>query len=245
MVSLSKKPLILGIALLAIIATFSYRPLKTYWYSYLNNYATENFIRQTMVFNARKDQNLPAGAVVFYGDSLVQGLNVAAATPLAVNYGIGSASSRDIVGQLKSHRNIDKSSVLVLAFGINDILRQNPERVVPAYRQALEVIPGSMPVIISLIMPVSEANLGRFSITSTVKSLNQSLREICLSNSRVRCLDAGVLLTDNEGQLAAHHHVGDGLHLSAAGNEIWLKQLGFAIAEVTESIEKDAINASP
>ena len=63
-------------------------PLKRAWWDYLNEHASEYYVHQMLTFNARIDLNLPTGSVLFYGDSMVQGL---AAADMAVNSGIGHA----------------------------------------------------------------------------------------------------------------------------------------------------------
>ncbi|WP_328184802.1 SGNH/GDSL hydrolase family protein [Marinobacter sp. OP 3.4] len=245
---LSKKWTIIGvvICLLAFTAAaMAYSPLKRLWYSYLNGYATEHYVQQMMAFNARKDRNIPNHSVLFYGDSLVQGLSVTAASPMAVNYGIGHAGSAEILSQLESHHNLDRAAAVIMAFGINDIARGNPEVVSSAYRKSLELIPSSIPVIISLIMPVDEENLGRTGISDTVTSVNQSLDVLCSENKRVLCVNAGQLLMESGDQLSDQYHVGDGLHLNARGNAVWLEQLGIAVDQATQKADADNVQTPP
>jgi lysophospholipase L1-like esterase len=229
---------LISIACLLLLASLARTPLKRAWYSYLNDYASEYYVEQTMAFNARKDLNMPANAVLFYGDSMVQGLVVQNAYNTAVNYGIGHATSQDVARQLREHRNTGEAAAIVIAVGINDIARGNANQVLPAYEEFLKSIPNRAPVIISKIMPVNETDLGLSGLSEKVGLVNLGLEEICATNQRVQCLDAGQLLVDADGNLARQFHTGDGLHLNRLGNAIWLEQLQLAIKEVTGDIKE-------
>jgi len=223
----------ISIASLAILASLARDPLRRAWYSYLNDYASEYYVKKMMAFNARKDLNMPANAVLFYGDSMVQGLAVQNAYYRAVNYGIGHATSQDVARQLKEHRNTGEAAAIVLAVGINYIARGNANQVLPAYQGILKNIPETAPVIISKIMPVNETDLRRSGLPEKVALVNLGLEELCKANQRIQCLDAGQSLTDSDGNLARQYQTGDGLHLNRLGNAIWLEQLQLIIKEVT------------
>lgn len=222
--------LFIGLIVLALTASLVRDPLKKAWWSYLNDYASEYYIEQMMVFNARKDRNLPGNSVLFYGDSLVQGLTVQAAAHRAVNYGIGQAKTRDVVRQLQKHINTKKAAVIVIAVGVNDVIQGNAHEVLPAYQRALISIPESVPVIISNVLPVDEALLQQNNLNNAIQQLNEQLQELCLSSYRLTCLDAGQSLKDSDGNLASQYHTGDGLHLNAQGSAIWLSLLEIAIS---------------
>ncbi len=231
--------LFIGIAMLALLVSFSRDPLRKAWWGYLNNYASEYYVQQMMAFNARKDRNLPDNAVLFYGDSLVQGLAVQAAAQRAVNYGIGQAGTRDVARQLKEHLNIGKAAAVVIAVGVNDVIRANAHHVLPAYQSALMSIPDSVPVVISNILPVDEALLHQTNLNNAIQQLNQQLQKLCSTRARLTCLDAGQSLKDSEGNLASQYHTGDGLHLNTQGNSIWLSQLETSIAKASSSRGQD------
>lgn len=245
---MSRKRLItaflISIACLVILAFLARDPLRQAWWGYLNDHASEYYVKQMMAFNARKDRNMPANAVLFYGDSMVQGLAVQNAHHRAVNYGIGHATSQDVARQLREHRNTSDAAVIVIAVGINDIADGNANQVLPAYQEALKNIPQAVPIIISKIMPVNETALRRSGLSKTVTEINLGLEELCAAEQRVRCLDAGQLLTDANGNLARQYHIGDGLHLNRLGNAIWLEQLQLVITEVTRDIKEEKRDTS-
>jgi lysophospholipase L1-like esterase len=229
----------ISIASLVILASLARDPLRRAWHSYLNDYASDYYVKQMMVFNARKDLNMPANAVLFYGDSMVQGLAVQNTYNTAVNYGIGHATSLDVARQLREHRNTGEAAAIVITVGINDVAGENANQVLPAYQEFLKSIPGTVPVIISKIMPVNGTDLGLSGLSEKVTLVNLGLEEICTTNQRVQCLDAGQFLVDADGNLARQYHTGDGLHLNRLGNAIWLEQLQLVIKEVTGTIKEE------
>ena len=230
------KPLAIAVSVITIItilaAYSALTPLKQAWYGYLNDYAYEYYVDQLLTFNARKDLNLPQDAVLFYGDSLVQGLTVTKASGRAVNYGIGHATSTTVALQLQMHRNTSKAAVIVIAAGINDITRGKADQVLPAYRHALKSAPEAVPIIISKILPVSESKLRLSGVSREITKVNLGLDELCTGDPNTHCLDAGQKLANSAGQLDKRYHLGDGLHLNAAGNAIWLEQLESLINKV-------------
>lgn len=218
----------ISVALAALVA----QPLlKQAWHGYLNQHASHYYVRQMATFNARKDLNLSRGAVLFYGDSLVQGLNVSSAAGPAVNYGIGHATAITIAEQIQQHKNLSRADVIVIAVGINDITRGQPDHILPAYRDALNKIPDTVTVIINQIMPVSEAELNRPGLTNLIVRVNAQLEKLCSATPGTLCLDASTALAGHDGQLKREYHTGDGLHLSAAGNTIWLNLLRTALQQ--------------
>src|SRR5262245_21550491 len=56
--------------------------------------------QQIQAFQIKVDGNVPDGSVLFFGDSLVQGLCVVAVTPNAVNFGIGGDTTAGLLDRL-------------------------------------------------------------------------------------------------------------------------------------------------
>jgi len=229
---------------LLLLTSLARDPLRRALYSYLNDYASDYYVKQILAFNARKDLNMPENAVLFYGDSLVQGLAVQNVHNSAVNYGIGHATSQDVARQLREHRNTGKAAAIVIAVGINDIARGKANQVLPAYQGFLKSIPETVPIIFSKIMPINEADLRRSGLSENISLVNYGLEEICATSQRVQCLDAGRLLADADGNLARQYHTGDGLHLNQLGNAIWLEQLQLVVKEVTGAIKEEKRDTS-
>ncbi len=178
--------LLISIAFLVLLAALARDPLRQAWWGHLNDRASDYYVKQMMAFNARKDRNMPANAVLFYGDSLVQGLAVQNAHNRAVNYGIGHSTSQDVARQLREHRNTGEAAAIMISAGINDIAHGNPDQVLPVYQEFLKNIPQAVPVVISKIMPVNETDMRRSGLSEQVVLVNLGLGEICATEQRVR-----------------------------------------------------------
>ncbi len=186
--------------------------------------AQKPLYQQIQAFQIRVDENVPDGSVLFFGDSLIQGLCVTAVTPNAVNYGIGSDTTQGLLHRLPHYHSLPRCRTAVLAIGVNDFDTYTNAEVLKNYRDLLNAIP--IPVIISAVLPVDERDQPRLTGYNTrIRDLNRELTQLCREHSRCQFVDAGGQLVESDGQLAASNHVGDGVHLSPAGNAIWIAAL--------------------
>ena len=217
---------LLAILLLTLLGmASSYSHIVSYWHGYLNTHALQYYHSNLIEMNLRRDLNVPNEAVLFYGDSLIQGLAVQAASDKAVNYGIGHATTAMVYQQIVKHKGLERASVVVISVGINDILSGKVTDIIPKYRLILSNLPSDTNILIGLIQPIDEDVLGRPGTSKIISDINQGLILLCDSDQRVSCLSIASLLTNEQGQLASSYHIGDGLHLSSEANAIWLQQL--------------------
>jgi lysophospholipase L1-like esterase len=181
-------------------------------------------------YHVAQDPQVPAGAVIFIGDSLTQGLLVSEVTPLGVNYGIGGDNVGGAIQRVPHYKSLAKASAVVLAIGINDLSWRDDDRVLADYERLLATVPPGPRIIVSALLPV-------VSPTEAIRLENAPDR-LAAFNARLRVLaeargafflDAGPALADASGMLRAEYHVGDGLHLNAAGYAIWTSHLRQAV----------------
>jgi lysophospholipase L1-like esterase len=174
------------------------------------------------------DVSVPSGAVIFLGDSITQSLATAAVAPNTVNYGIGSATTSDLIGALPDYRSLERASAIVLTIGINDLIRAGSEGLPDRFRQIATSLPPGVPLIWNAVMPVAP----HIASATLVVSVNQAIAAECKQRPRCTFVDTAALLGEpggsaNEGVLLA-----DGLHLSPAGYRLWIDALAHAIAEI-------------
>jgi len=187
---------------------------------------------RTMVrYQRRMDGNVPDRAVVFIGDSLTQGLCTEAVACPSVNYGIGSDTTVGVLGRLAGYRSLERASAVVLAIGVNDLLFRDNPAIVENHRRILSALPADLPVVCSALLPVNEPVYGPSVVTNArIRELNTALKALCASDPRCQFVDAGPRLVDASGNLEERLQDGDGIHLNAAGNAIWIAELGVAVA---------------
>lgn len=197
---------------------------------------TQHFHRM-LRYHARMDGNVPDGAVIFIGDSIMQGLCVSAVATPSVNYGIGSDTTVGVLKRLPVYKSIRRARAVVIAIGINDMRFRSNEDILHNYSAITERIPRNVPVIFSAVLPIDEEARDEWQgrRQARIQSLNADLQRLTQRSERLFFVDAGPLLVDAQGNLADEFHDGDGVHLNAQGNAIWIQQLQKALATVRQS----------
>lgn len=218
--------LVHAIALLAIFDTdLLYRIDRKLGTGLLNPAEISAFYENMLGSHLQLDSSVEEGSVIFFGDSITQGLNVAAVTHPAINYGIGMDTSFGLLQRIPQYDSLAKASQFVVAIGVNDLIRTSRDDagILENYRLILDSLPRSVPVIIQAIFPVDE-RLVTAGFNQRIRGLNASLKELAEQRKLV-FLDLHEAATDAEGNLKAELHVGDGLHLSGAGYKLWIDAL--------------------
>ena len=167
--------------------------------------------------------------IVFVGDSITYGCNWAATLGNSniVNQGVPSDTTRDILARLQSVADPQARAYFVMA-GINDLTQGIPQaETVSNIRKIIRVLKQTSPdadIVLQSILPVNSRVRPFLFETSLVKDVNGELRQIADEKARVVFLDLYPLFLDGNGRLKREFTC-DGLHLSAAGYEVWVDLL--------------------
>ncbi len=180
-------------------------------------------------YHLRMDGNVPDGATLFIGDSITQGLATLAIENLSVNYGIGSDTTFGVLNRIKRYESLKRADAVVLAIGINDLRRRGDEMIVDNYKKILDSIPRDIHVVVSAILPVDERVQRVKYKNKRILKINKLLRELSSKYKNVIFSDAGKLLKNPDNNLKPDFHIGDGVHLSSAGYQVWIKELRRAL----------------
>ncbi len=177
-------------------------------------------------YHLRMDENIPDGGVIFIGDSLIQSMYVAAIAHPAVNYGIGNDTTVGVLARLPRYTSLQRASTIVIAIGINDLKWRSNEAIIANYERITQLLPGSVPIVFSAILPVDEKARTTLVGRNTRKdTLNMYVRHLCARLQHCVFVDAGLTLSDHSANLSAQFHVGDGIHLNTQGNALWASYL--------------------
>ncbi len=187
---------------------------------------------QMIAFHNRVDKNTPDGAVVFIGDSITQGLAVSAVVPLAVNFGIGRDTTEGVLKRIDTLNSLRRSSAVVVTIGINDIEFRSNQDVVISYRKILRVMANNPRVLVNSIFPVDEGIRGIAGFNARIERVNQQILIACSEHENCSFLDVGPKMLNDVGQLDPHYHIGDGLHLSPKGYDLWIRELQSVILPI-------------
>lgn len=164
--------------------------------------------------------------VLMLGDSLTAGFNWSARLPQALveNQGISGDTTGHILARLD--RTIAAEPELIfLQAGINDFGLRDKDTVIldnhlAIWRELRSELPGLRLVLISLL-PVAEARSP--GLNTQIIEFNRRLRNEA-EKEGLTFIDLFPLLANGTGQLPRKFTY-DGLHLNAAGYEIWLEAL--------------------
>ncbi|MBL4763899.1 MAG: hypothetical protein JKX67_01245 [Colwellia sp.] len=188
-----------------------------------------NYYNLITSYHKRMDGSIPMGATIFIGDSITQGLAVSAVSPLSVNYGIGSDTTLGVLERLPMYKSIDSAKSIVIAIGVNDLKRRGNNEILYNYKKILEYIPHDKNIVISAILPVDE-NVQSVKVSNErIFNLNLELHELTRNYNNVVFVNSRSLLQNTDRNLKDNFHIGDGVHLSTDGYEVWINQIKSAL----------------
>ena len=182
------------------------------------------------------DGSVAEGSVIFLGDSLTQGLNVAEVTNHAINFGIGMDTSVGLLKRIPEYKSLNRASTIVIAIGINDMLRKqrNPDAIIENYKKILDLIPPDKTVIMQATFPVDES-MGLVGFNKRIITYNEKMESLAKEKGHL-FLNIGSQLVGSQGGLKANFHIGDGLHLSTEAYALWIKALNKNILSASNRI---------
>lgn len=175
------------------------------------------------------DASVPDNAVIFLGDSIVQGLATAAIAPNAINYGIGGINAAQLGDLIPDYKSLARARIIVLSVGINDVIFFNGGADLrKQYQRILERLPSATPLVWSAIAPTGLKQVD----PKHIRSANQVIAELCAQRGNCTFVDVWPLLAGENGQAMDDMLLDDGIHFSAAGYRIWIAALRDAVAKV-------------
>jgi lysophospholipase L1-like esterase len=193
-----------------------------------------------LIYHLRGDGNVPKGAVIFIGDSITEGLCVAAVADRAVNYGIAGDTTTGVLARIPQYKSLQRAKAIVLAIGVNDLWRgqRTDEQILSNLRLILMQLPNKTPIVFSAILPINEQlEKDRYGGNKHITEINVQTVKLCAQFKNCHYFSSYDKLLGPDGQLAADYHVGDGLHISTQGYEIWIADMRKAIAALDKKPE--------
>lgn len=184
-----------------------------------------------LVFNFRVAENIPENAIVFIGDSFVQGLCVAAVTPYGVNLGIGRDTTSGVLQRISQYGLIGRAKAIIVTVGINDLIQGFQDGIAERYELILQFIPRHVPVVLSAILPVDEQATLKVKNRDIVL-VNRAISDVCSRYENCYFSEFAKNSIDFSGNLASKYHVGDGIHLNSRGYRIWISKLKNILADI-------------
>ncbi|PWQ97329.1 GDSL-type esterase/lipase family protein [Leucothrix arctica] len=215
-----------AIAILAVLETdLAYRIDRKLGLGLITSKELTSFYTNMVGSQEQLDGSVKTGSVIFLGDSITQGLNVAAITHPAINYGIGMDTTYGLINRLPKYQSLSRASHIIVAIGINDLIRthRNNDEILDNFSHIFKLLPVGIPVTVQAILPVDE-RVTTQGFNLRVDQINQALALLAKSHG-ARFLDMSHLLINDQGNLKTEYHVGDGLHLSTSAYQVWIDTL--------------------
>jgi len=184
-------------------------------------------------FHRRVDANIPDNSIIFLGDSLIQGLAISSIASPSINFGIGNDTTWGLIQRIPYYSSISKSKAIVIAIGVNDLIRRNNKEIINNYKKIATLIPDHIPIVFSAILPIDEALLDTVDFNKRIRDVNNELKKLCDDNQRLYFINITNQLTRPDGWLSEKFHIGDGIHLNALGNAVWIDGLKKGLLNAT------------
>lgn len=186
------------------------------------------------------ERYVPEGAMLFFGDSLIQGLNIESLHRYPVNFGITGDTSAGLLHRLREYKSVKTAGAVVLESGVNDLGfgDQFDKKIVHNYARMLALLPQSLDIYLIAIFPVNETINPEFiNYNKRIRAINRGLARLCHQDQRCIFINIGTKLTRSDGNVRAKYlRPKDGVHLNNAGMSIVLD----AVRSHLNTVENDA-----
>ena len=208
---------VLGLHLLVAVLIFKTDFIPKFKEKFFPQLTSSNAHGERMIFyHQAMDASVPAGASIFLGDSITQGLATAAVSPASVNYGIGFATSTELLENISRYQSLNRASVIFLMIGINDIRQGKTEGLTERLDAIATAMPNDVPLVWSGIMPVYSDKIE----PTQIESANRVIKVLCAAREKCAYVDTQEIFSSGGAGLFR-----DALHPNNQGYAKWIDAL--------------------
>lgn len=231
------------IHLIVILAIISPPSIERVKHVFSNTPTAYSSYKGQVIAHVIQDASMPKGCIVFIGDSITSKLDLRTVVDtFTVNYSISSDSTVGALWRIPQYQNLNSAGAIVLAIGVNDLTYINDDNLISNYGEILDLLPHSVPVIISGILPLNEDIVKQSNLTyvtgykatnARIKVVNNRIRDLCKRYTDVSFIDATETLIDEKGNLRKENTL-DGIHLNPLGYKVWAAFLRSQLSRILE-----------
>lgn len=190
---------------------------------------------QALIATAGRGTDIRPDETVILGDSIMAGLGARAFEPHIRNLALGGMTTHTLRELLPFLPGLARAHGAIIGIGVNDLKYRPPEIIARDFTDLLGLLPVNLPLVLVAILPVDERNAEirtrKYLRNNQIAALNARIEPLCHARPLCRYLDNTQAMTDAAGNLRGQYHIGDGWHLSPAGNLILMEKLHLAAAQ--------------
>jgi lysophospholipase L1-like esterase len=151
----------------------------------------------------------------------------------ALNRGFGGSQLADVAALADRVVTPYKPRLVIVYAGDNDIAAgKTPEQVVAAYQKLVEKIHGQLPEARIAFISI-KPSLRRWHLIEQIRHANRSIAELAAADERLEFVDIEPVMLGPDGLPRKELFRDDGLHLNAAGYEVWAERLRPVLKETS------------
>jgi lysophospholipase L1-like esterase len=177
----------------------------------------------------KEDQTMPPpkGGILFLGSSSIRGWDLKKSFPdlPVVNRGFGGSQICDSTHYADRLVTIHQPRLVVFYAGDNDIAAgKSPEQVRDDFRAFVEKVrkpQPELPIVFIAIKP----SIARWKLAEEIKEANRLIKADAEELGNIKYLDVWPAMLNESGEPRKDILVEDGLHMNAAGYDLWAKLL--------------------
>lgn len=184
-----------------------------------------NPFKQTMWYFTEMHLN-QAGPddILFFGDSLVQGMNMDGLRFKAINMGIGGYTLAEITNRMKAVRVQDYRAIIVEG-GVNDVIMGRSDEQVKAGFDAIFAEAGrSKRFYFTQMLPANK--ITHSEVNARVERLNAYSADLCAKAAKCTLIKSPKAMWKNN---KPDYYFPDGVHLKKLGYDAWIKEINKAV----------------
>lgn len=171
----------------------------------------------------RMDELIKPNSLLFMGDSHVSSIPVSQYFDDSVNLGIGYQTSVELLEYISKYQSVKSARTIVLSIGTNDLILNNDKDFIFRFARILQAIPSNTRVIVNTVPPVIRFKNENNWVNRTNR-MNLEIKAVCAKFKNCRAYDLHQSLSDS-GLSIEKVFDPDGIHLSKASYDIWLRDL--------------------
>ncbi len=170
-----------------------------------------------------KNARIKEGDIVFLGDSIIEKADVKQITPKGHNLGISKDWTNGLANRIPFYRNLDKTRLLVIHIGVNDLSLQKGEVATSfsRYQKMLTLLPSNVPTVLNSILPLAKSKENADIDNAKIEQFNQMIKQYASKYPNYYYLDIASQMKDADGGLKPAYHVGDYTHLNKQGYQVF------------------------